>query len=169
MKSLDAIARHVTGKAYARFGRAYGELLVHWPVIAGEELAACARPVRIVWPRVSAEKSQREHKGQRIGGTLEIEAMSGRALELQHDSPRIIEKINRYYGYGAISALKIRQNARFVPQELPRDQERRTPEPDRRSLEKLDAQLGGIENEALQKVLRSLGAGVLARTNRATR
>ena len=60
-------------------------------------------PERIRWPRGAGENAQK------LGGTLVIRAEPGRGLDLQYQSPQIIERINHFYGYGAIASVKIMQ------------------------------------------------------------
>ena len=46
----------------------------------------------------------------RTDGTLILKVATGAlALELSHKEPIIIEKINTYFGYGAVSRIKIMQ------------------------------------------------------------
>ncbi len=41
------------------------------------------------------------------GGTLTLRATPSASLEVQHLKPRILERIQRYFGYPAITELKI--------------------------------------------------------------
>ena len=77
--------------------------MAHWPEIVGDPLARQCEPERIRWPRGTGELAQK------LGGTLVIRAEPGRGLDLQHESHQIIERINQFYGYGAVTAVKIMQ------------------------------------------------------------
>lgn len=103
METLDKHFRHLTRAVFDRHGFAYGEVIARWPDIAGEALARHCRPERIKWPRGSGEEARQS------GGTLVIAAAPGRALDLQYEVPRIIERVNAFYGYGAIAAIKVVQ------------------------------------------------------------
>ena len=46
---------------------------------------------------------------QKLGGTLVIRAEPGRGLDLQYQSHQIIERINQFYGYGAVTSVKVMQ------------------------------------------------------------
>ena len=103
METLDKHFRELTRAAFARYGFAYAELIGRWPAIVGDAVAQACEPERIKWPRAAGESAQKQ------GGTLVIRAAPGRGLDLQHETPRIIERINGFYGYGAIAAVKIMQ------------------------------------------------------------
>jgi len=78
-------------------------ILKNWNQIVGEELSAQTLPERIDFK-----------KDLHTNGTLFIIVSSGAyALEIQHKSPLIIEKINTYFGYQAVEHIKIIQNAQF--------------------------------------------------------
>ncbi len=103
METLNKHAREITRAAFARHGFAQADIVANWPEIVGEELAAVSAPERIKWPRGSGEAAQRS------GGTLVIKAAAGRALELQYEASRIIGRINGFFGYGAVGAIKVMQ------------------------------------------------------------
>ena len=103
MERLDKHFAKLTKASFARYGFAYGELMARWPEIVGEALARHCEPERIKWPRGAGETAQK------LGGTLVIRAAPGRGLDLQYQSHQIIERINQFYGYGAVTAVKIMQ------------------------------------------------------------
>jgi hypothetical protein len=154
MQTIDKPFRDLTRAAFARYGFAYADLIGQWPAIVGEHLAAICRPERIKWPR------QGEAGEARSGGTLILRAAPGRALDLQHETPGIIERINGFYGYAAIAAIKIRQD-----QQRPAVRQRALSSLDAASAASLDARLETIADDALRAALRRLGTGALARAN----
>lgn len=88
----------VTEKSLAKFGFAESALLSHWTSIVGANLARYCVPVRLRFPA-----------GARRGGTLTVLVDGPAAVELQHDTPRILERVNTFLGYPAISVLKLQQ------------------------------------------------------------
>lgn len=87
-------------------------LLLDWPAIVGEELAALARPLKVRF----------DHPAERRQGVLELACDGPAALELQHRAPQLIERVNAYLGYPAIARLRFRQGrrpARTAPPEQP--------------------------------------------------
>lgn len=93
---ITPFAKEVLGKK----GFIEVDIITNWNKIVGEELAKSTIPQKINFI-----------KDQRSNGTLHIETISGAfALELQHKEKIVIEKINTYFGYNAVSKLKITQN-----------------------------------------------------------
>lgn len=46
----------------------------------------------------------------RVGGTLHVQVTSGAvALQLQHEAPRLIERVNGFLGFAAVARLKLIQ------------------------------------------------------------
>ena len=150
METLDKHFRELTRAAFARYGFAQSELVGRWPEIAGEALALVSAPERIKYPRGSGENAQKS------GGTLVVRAAPGRALELQYAVPAIIERINRFLGYGAVSAVKIVQAATWPGQVS-------APRPVKELKILFEQELAAIEDESLKAALRRLGEAV-ART-----
>jgi len=152
MQTLDKPFRDLTQAAFARYGFAYGELLNQWPAIVGHEIGDICRPERISWPRQAGESRQRQ------GGTLILCVMPGRALELHYETPRLIERINAFYGYGAIAAIKLRQTSWLAGKTTPNQQSA----PSAGQIAALEAELAAIGDEALRTALRRLGTGALS-------
>lgn len=145
METLDKHFRHLTRAVFDRHGFAYGEVIARWPDIAGEALARHCRPERIRWPRGSGAEARKS------GGTLVIAAAPGRALDLQYEVPRIIERVNGFYGYGAIAAVKVVQAPEPIGQ---------PPKPAPRPLKPVPDQiLEKIEDDQLKAALARLGQG----------
>lgn len=151
MQTLDKDFRALTRAAFARYGFAYADLITQWPAIVGEAVAQWSEPERIRWPRSSADERKQ-------GGILVIRATPGRGLELQHETPRIIERINAFYGYGAISSVKIMQGALTA-----RKPDRPPPLPIRPAqAEALESRLETVDDPGLKEALRRLGKGILS-------
>jgi hypothetical protein len=148
METLDKHFRELTRAAFARYGFAYGDVIARWPEIAGEALAGFCRPQRITWPRPA--------EGRKSGGTLVVEAAPGRALDLQYEVPRIIARINGFYGYAAIATVRVIQGA-AVPEKPATE----SPVPQKNILyHDLDA----IDDHALKAALQRLADGVAGRS-----
>ena len=105
METLSKHFREITRAAFARHGFAQSEVVSNWADIVGPDLAAHSAPERIRWPRQAAETAQK------TGGTLVVRAAPGRAIDLQYEGPRIIGRINSYFGYAAITQMKVIQGA----------------------------------------------------------
>ena len=148
METLDKHFRELTRAVFARHGFAQAELIGRWPEIVGEEMSRVSEPERIKWPRGAGESARK------TGGTLVIRAAPGRGLELHHDVPRIIERLNQFLGFGAIDTIKVVQAATW----------NRSPAPPRPAPAKklCEQELAAIDDTPLKAALERLGAGVAA-------
>lgn len=151
MQTLDKDFRALTRAAFARYGFAYADLITQWPAIVGDAIAQWSEPERIKWPRAGADERKQ-------GGTLVIRVTPGRGLELQHETPRIIDRINAFYGYAAIAAVKIRQSALSRKKAL----SRALPPLGAQAATALESELDGVADPELKEALRRLGQGVLS-------
>ena len=158
VETLNKHFRKLTEASFKRCGFAYAELLSQWEAIVGSELAMVSAPERIRWPR---RGDGEEDRGQPGGGTLVVRAIEGRALELQYMAPRIIERINGYYGYSAVAKLKILQGK--LPKQARDARHRETPVLDASSGEALQSKLQAVGDDKLREALGRLGTGALAK------
>jgi hypothetical protein len=145
METLNKYFSAIAKPAFQRHGFASEQLAAQWSLIVGDAVASVAKPDKIKWPTQGGVQKQ--------GGTLTIKAQAGRALEVQYEIPRLIEKLNQYLGYGAISAIKVVQTA-----ELPE-----LPKPVKRPMSKEAAsawntKLAAIEDEDLKTALAKLAS-----------
>lgn len=83
-----------------RRGFLHREIVLRWHEIVGRDAAARSRPLGIRFPR-----------GKRDNGVLTLAVSASCAPLIQHDSPRILEKINGYFGYAAVARLELRHCA----------------------------------------------------------
>lgn len=99
----DLIGPIVT-PAMRKRGFATADLIALWPEIVGEAFAEVSQPERLAWPRrMSGGEDAFEP------AVLTIRVSGARALLFQHESARILERINQTFGYQAVSRLKIEQ------------------------------------------------------------
>jgi hypothetical protein len=105
METLGKHFRTLTKPAFERHGFAHAELLASWATVVGTEMAALCRPDKLKWPRAQVSASQTSTRKE--GGTLVVRAEPGRSLDVHYAAPRLIDRINRYFGYQAVTALKV--------------------------------------------------------------
>jgi hypothetical protein len=139
---LPKLARPVLGKR----GLGEAQLLMHWEAIVGPELAEDARPERLSF-----------RKGERAHGTLRLRVAPAAALELQHQAPVIVERVNAFLGYPAVARLAFVQ-APLAPIR-PRPSPPRALRADEQ--ETLAKRIQGVDDEELRAALERLGAAVL--------
>ena len=88
-------------------GLARAELLAWWPDIVGAAYADATAPERIRWPRA----------GQG-GATLVVRCDPALALQLAHETERVRERLNGFFGYPAVARVSIVQQ-RIAARERP--------------------------------------------------
>jgi hypothetical protein len=153
-------ARALDPSARAR-GFATTALLSEWPAIVGAELAEFTMPDRVVWPRRREDAEQPNLKqGRRGEGAILVLRVEGpRAIEVQHRSGQILERVNTYFGYQAVAEMRIlqapvaRRPARAPSPAVPADEDALPPS-------------ASIEDEGLRKALSRLGSAARARLTR---
>src|SRR6202042_802197 len=101
-KPLSVLLSDVFSDAYARQGFAARELVTRWAEIAGAEVAAHSEPLKLQWPRPVEGQPQEP-------ATLILRVEGPMALEIQHKSAVILERVNRFLGWSAVGRLALRQ------------------------------------------------------------
>jgi hypothetical protein len=137
-------------------GFATSLILSEWPAIAGSDLADFTAPDRLVWPRreKDGEEPLREASRKPGGATLYLRVDGPRAIEVQYRASQILERINVYFGYAAVTSLRIVQAPVL---RAPRKTEE-SPRPVDESV--LPEAAAGIESGDLRQALARLGANV---------
>ncbi len=133
--ALDPIAR--------KRGLARAELIAWWPEIVGAAYASGTAPERIRWPRDGG------------AAVLTVRCDPALALQLSYETERVRERLNGYFGYPAVGAIRIVQ-ARMA---------RQRPAPSAGAValsEAAERRLSSVEEGPLGESLRNLGRLVLA-------
>lgn len=160
---VGAFVPKVAAAAFEAHGFPSASILTDWPAIAGADLAGFTAPERLVWPRRVREHDEgdaeeqtaaRGRHGRRSGATLVLRVDGPRAIEVQHATAQLIERVNTYFGYGAVAQLRILQGP---VRRAARTRSKPPPEREARP----DPQLDSIEDEGLRSALARLGARVV--------
>jgi hypothetical protein len=130
--ALAGLLPRITGKAMRQRGFVESAIVTRWPEIVGADLARDTIPDRLRFPR-----------GRRDGGVLHLRVSGAAALEIQHEEPRIVERVNSFFGYPAIARLALVQ-APLPPRET------RAPRP-------VPAPLSPEQEAALAETLTGIG------------
>src|SRR3954471_6940033 len=145
-KPLSVLLGDVFSDAYAKQGFAARELVTRWREIAGPEIAAHSEPLKIQWPRpVEGQPPEPATLVLRVEGPM--------ALEIQHASDVILQRVNRFFGWSAVGRLALRQ-APLSRRAKPKP----APGPDAAEVAKLAESLSSVEDEELRAALARLGA-----------
>ena len=129
--------------SFRKFGFVQHSIVSRWGEIVGQRYASVSAPDSIRFPH-----------GKRSNGTLTLTVTGAHAPMMQHVTPEIMERVNRFFGYPAVDRVVIRQgvvakpSARSVAPEL-------KPVP-----VELGASLRAVDDPELRAVLESLARGI---------
>src|SRR5262249_53948681 len=100
-RAVGGLAQRLTSDLARRGkGKGGGSIVrrrADWPVIAGAELARVSRPEALLPGR------------SRLAKALRLRVSGAAALELQHQSGLLIERVNGYFGHGFIEEIRLVQ------------------------------------------------------------
>ncbi len=145
---LSELATGFLAETFKRQGFASTELVTRWPEIVGTEIAAHAEPLKLQWPRSTGDDEPSEP------ATLVLRVEGPAAVEIQHQSNVILERINRFFGWQAVGRLTFRQ-APLRRRDKPAP---RLADPE--AAGRVAATLTEVEDESLRMALGRLGAAV---------
>lgn len=150
LATLAPEIRAITKKALGERGFAGSDILQFWEDIVGADLARGVAPQKLTF-----EKDNRMH------GTLVVKSAGGAfAMLFEHQKERVMQRINAFFGYPAVSRIKIIQGAlkiksipqKSVPKTIPKDE-----------LQALQEKVGIIEDEELRERTFEIGKALLAK------
>ena len=147
-KPLAALLGRTIDEAFARQGFASRQLVTRWAEIAGSEIAEHSQPMKIQWQRPVEGQPQEP-------ATLVLRVEGPAALEIQHKSDVLLERVNRFFGWHAVGRLALRQ-APLSRRERPA----RPRPPDPKAVQEVARTLSAVEDEALRDALARLGAAI---------
>ena len=145
-RSLASLVRPVARRAIGKQAAAVGQLMADWPALFPDGPAQHAWPETLSFPR-----------GKGAGGTLTLRVDPADALIVQHDSGRIIARVNQHLGQEAVVRLKFVQRTA----EGGAGASKKTgPPPD---IGEIDDVLAGVESSELRERLRRIGIALWTR------
>jgi len=151
-RSFPRPLAELTGAALSDALRSQGftstEIIARWAEIAGPEIAAHSEPMKINWQRQTGDDPPEP-------ATLVLRVEGPMAIEIQHLSAVILERVNRFFGWRAIGRIAMRQAPlkRRAPLVAPSP-------PDLAEQARIAASLPEIGDEDLKAALARLGAAV---------
>lgn len=97
-RAISDLMPDIGRAAFRKFGFIQSSVVTRWAEIVGKRHAALTAPELIRFPQ-----------GRRSGGTLQLVVASGHGPMVQHIIPEIMERVNRFFGYDAVSRVTLRQ------------------------------------------------------------
>ncbi len=149
-RALGLTLGRLTRPVLKQRGAALADILSRWSEIAGPLLGNETQPERLIYAA-----------GAGHAAMLEIAVSPAFALELQHLSPLIVEKVNGYFGYRAVSGLRLKQRPIRPPSESPVAAVAKARPLTPAEQAQLAALLDGIADRELRQALESLGRSLL--------
>ena len=141
-RPISELMPEVGRTAFRKFGFVQSSVVTRWPEIVGERHARVCMPEAIRFP-----------PGEKSDGILQLLVVPAHAPLISHVIPEIIERVNRFFGYNAVSRVKLRQGA----VQPPAAKERPTAPPSLRPIPfELGDSLRDIGDPELRTVLESL-------------
>src|SRR6201991_637374 len=107
-KPLSVLVGPVLKDAFAKQGFASRELVTRWPDIVGAHVGANSEPMKIQWIRPVGDQPPEP-------ATLVLRVEGPMALEIQHTSDVIIQRVNRFFGWNAVGRPALRQGGGGAP------------------------------------------------------
>jgi hypothetical protein len=144
-RAAGELVGDIGGQSFRRFGFVQSSIVSRWADIVGERYARVSGPESIKFPA-----------GKKAGGALTLLVDGAHAPLIQHLTPMIIERVNRFFGYAAINRIVFRQGRPPVPA-APRQRPQLRPVP-----KELGEGLREIADPELRACLESLGAQIAA-------
>ena len=98
VRAAGDLVADVGGVTFKRFGFMQGAIVSRWAEIVGERYAKVSSPESIRFPA-----------GRKSSGVLTLLVEGAHAPLMQHLTPLIVERVNRFFGYEAINRIVFRQ------------------------------------------------------------
>lgn len=147
-KPLSVLLGSTINDVFKKQGFASRELVTRWAEIAGADIAAHSEPLKIQWPRpVEGQPPDPATLVLRVEGPM--------ALEIQHSSDAILQRVNTFFGWNAVGRIALRQ----APLSR-RDRPARKPPLDAAEVARIEGTLGNVEDDDLRGALARLGATI---------
>jgi hypothetical protein len=144
-RAAGELVGDIGGQSFRRFGFVQHSIVSRWAEIVGERYAKASCPESIKFPA-----------GKKAGGVMTLLVDGAHAPLIQHLTPMIVERVNRFFGYQAINRIVFRQG------KLPKAAEK----PQRPNLRPVPKELGEglreIADPELRQCLESLAAQIAA-------
>jgi hypothetical protein len=97
-RAAGELVGDVGGQSFRRFGFVQSSIVSRWAEIVGERYAKASSPESIRFPA-----------GKKTAGVLTLLVDGAHAPLIQHLTPLIVERVNRFFGYRAIDRIVFRQ------------------------------------------------------------
>jgi protein-disulfide isomerase len=148
-RAIGGLAQRLaSGMAQRRGGKSRGasvaQLKAEWSAIVGQELARVSQPEALLAGR-----------GGKAGKALRLRVTGVAALEVQHSSGQVVERVNAYFGHRFIDEIRLVQGA-IARAPMPRS----LPAPDPQLVQRMAGKVAEVKDPELRAALARLGARI---------
>jgi hypothetical protein len=143
-RAIGGLAQQLTSGLAKGRGTSIARLRVDWPAIVGPELARTTRPEALLAGR-----------GARAGKALRLRVSGAAALEVQHMTGQIVERVNGYFGHKAVDDIRLVQGTIAQP---PPPRPLRAPDP--ATMARMEGRVAEVKDPELRAALARLGARI---------
>jgi hypothetical protein len=144
-RAAGELVGEIGGQSFKRFGFVQSSIVSRWAEIVGPRYAKVSSPESIRFPA-----------GKKAGGVLTLLVEGAHAPLIQHLTPLIVERVNRFFGHAAVNRIVFRQGKAVASAATPQ-------RPDLRPVPKeIGEGLREIPDPELRACLESLAARIAA-------
>ncbi len=136
--------RREGGRGGKSGGASVARLKAEWSAIVGHDLARVSQPEALLAGR-----------GGKAGKALRLRVAGAAALEVQHSSGQVVERVNAYFGHKFIDEIRLVQGA-IVRPAAPRP----LPAPDPQVAQRMTAKVAEVKDPELRAALARLGTRI---------
>jgi len=153
-KKIGETLKKVNKSYSAKFGKIEFLIISKWPQIVGNFFADYSEPDKI--SRITNEFNEFDEPIYK--NFLHVKVSPAAAIEFQHYKDTIIEKINSYFGYKAISDLRLQQN--FIPKKNIKLKKSKHKKISSEEFDNIRNNIDKIQDKELEKSIVNLGVSI---------
>lgn len=164
----DLVPQLTTG-IFGKTNMLFGKMLAEWTAIAGEEIAGQSTPLELKFSRTGSGRSAKDGKAVKTDktppkATLHLAVQPAYALELSYQKNLLIERLNMFFGYGAIKDIKLIQHSEIMNNKILKTAKIRPLTVQEQ--QKIEGLVTGIQENDLQTALKNLGKAIVSRQDK---
>ena len=156
-KTIGETLQNFTKQFSNKYGKTEYLIFSKWPQIVGSFFADHSEPEKI--NRIPDEENEMGEKTYR--NFLNVKVSPAAAVEFQHFKDKIVEKINSYFGYKAITDIRLQQN--FIPKKKTNIKKKN--KLNNISSNIFNKEINNLKNKNLEKSLEKLGQSIIDEEN----
>jgi hypothetical protein len=149
-RAIGGLAQRLTAGIAKGRGASIARLRAEWSAIVGPDLARITRPEALLASR------------GRSGKALRLRVPGAAALEVQHMSGQLVDRVNGYFGHKMVDDIRLVQGAISSPPPAPP-----SPPPDAATVARVAERAAAVKDPELKAALTRLGARIAVKRRQA--